>query len=209
MVDYNWKKKKRAQKVHVFIWLVMHRSLNTSDKLQRESPSICCLCLKEGVSLDHILPYCPFSHSTRFSFFQVLNLAECFPWKIDGWLMESLGGKSCQRKAKILWNCAVRAILWMMWKERIHGTFENWPSLVDSFWRNVQHSSILLGGVQTRRNSFVIIAYSWLQMIGRLWYCSLLRFRRGSLPPHPIQRVFSILCLQSRNIPEGKSKFCA
>lgn len=40
MVNYNWKRKV-PKKVKLFIWLVMHKSLDASDKLPRVFIAVC------------------------------------------------------------------------------------------------------------------------------------------------------------------------
>lgn len=124
------------------------RAINSHDRLQRKcpnwvlSPSVCVLCFEKEESIDHIFIHCPFALKGWSFLLQIFGFTRCMPSRIDDWLLEALQGWHLKGKAKILWNCAARALLWNIWLERNYGIFEDKSSSFDTFCNSVQlHSS--------------------------------------------------------------------
>lgn len=57
--------------------------------------------------------------------FKEFGIPTCLPKKGDGWILESLAGLRFKGKAKVLWRCAVKAVLRTTWKERNQRGFED------------------------------------------------------------------------------------
>lgn len=53
------------------------------------------------------------------------GLAGCLPSRVDDWLVKYLKDFSFKKRAEILWHCAVRALVWLLWKERNQRAFED------------------------------------------------------------------------------------
>ena len=62
--NFVWKSKARS-KVKAFVWLVVHKKVNTNDMLHVRrpykslSPHWCILCKESGESIDHLFLHCP------------------------------------------------------------------------------------------------------------------------------------------------------
>ena len=60
-VDKKWKRLWNRQhwpKIKLFLWLLTHRKTLTWDNLQRkgfQGPSVCCLCMRDNESINHLL----------------------------------------------------------------------------------------------------------------------------------------------------------
>ena len=66
-------------KVKSFVWLVVHKKVNTNDMLQVRrpykalSPDICILCMKLGESADHLFLHCSLTIGLWHRLFQLLR----------------------------------------------------------------------------------------------------------------------------------------
>ena len=69
----------------------------------------------------------------------LLGILFCLPKKVDDWLLEGLDAWNLRGKAKVVGNCAFRALLWHLWKERNARTFQDKSLHYDIFCNFVQN----------------------------------------------------------------------
>lgn len=135
---------KVPKKVKFFLWCLFYRSLNTSDRLQWRFPHWAlplqfvgwALLCKIGESYFHSLSFC--RQSVVFCTIGIGSFSSS-PSKNRWFVLECFGGVHLRGKSFVLCNYAVRALLWLICKERNSRHFEDKKSLGDSFGLNVQH----------------------------------------------------------------------
>lgn len=71
------------------------------------SPSVCCLSRKA------LFPHCSFAG--KVGAFVQMSLGWCFA--SDSFLQESFRGTLWKMRGGVFWNCAAKALLWMVWRE--------------------------------------------------------------------------------------------
>lgn len=88
MIKSIWKED-IPKKVKVFLWSLTHRSLNSHDRLQKRcpkwmiSPFVCCLCLGNAESFDHLFIHCSFTMKGWHFLFELFGLYGCLPRHIE------------------------------------------------------------------------------------------------------------------------------
>lgn len=126
-------------KVKVFGWLVLHKSLNTQDRLQRRfpfmciSPHCCPFCIKKGKGVEHLLFKCAFARDVWWKWNiwsrgQVRNPTSIPRLKLA---LERLCGKS--RKVHVS-AIGVLAVIWILWQERNNCIFDDKHKDLELVW---------------------------------------------------------------------------
>lgn len=122
---------KIPKKVKFFLWSLCYRSLNTSDTIQRKipnwslSPSICRICYGSAKSLDHLSSSARLQGTGGFISYRFLTFRLVSQIVLIVGFLEGYGLEVKKKKAKVLWNCVFRAIMWLIWKERNNRLFED------------------------------------------------------------------------------------
>lgn len=79
------------------------------------APLGCSLCLKQMESLYHIFLHNPYASNGWIWLLGEFGLSYCLLNRNDNWLVECLTGSCFKNRANILWQCAVRAFVLLLW----------------------------------------------------------------------------------------------
>lgn len=88
MIGYLWKTL-LPKKCKFFIWSLIHKGINTTDKYQSRHPSLnlnpnwCILCRSQSESMDHLFSSSNFSKAIRFRFYNYIDSTTLHPINID------------------------------------------------------------------------------------------------------------------------------
>jgi hypothetical protein len=126
-------------RVAFFGWTIALDKILAHDNLRKRSTVImewCCMCKKNGESVDHLLLHCEVATQLWnyvFSLFGVewvipqsfLNLLACW---------NRVGGRDI---SKVIWRMVPLCIIWCIWQERNARTFEDKKCSVDGMRKNM------------------------------------------------------------------------
>ena len=113
--NFVWKSK-ALSKVKAFVWLVVHKKVNTNDMLQVRrpykslSPHWCILCKESGKSIDHP-KHCPIMLGLWHKLFSVASLDWVPPRSIGDMMIILFRGLGNSIRGKMLWHVACFTVL--------------------------------------------------------------------------------------------------
>lgn len=106
LVRYIWRTK--ILKKVKFLWLLAYRSLNTHEKLKKNSSTLhsilrcAAFCFNDKETLDDLFLHRAFAMKAWNMLFRIFNLEFCLLSKVDSWVLEGLNGKGFSPKGNIL-----------------------------------------------------------------------------------------------------------
>ena len=132
---FPWKgvwKTKILKLVAFFLWTAAHDRILTLDNLRlrgRILASWCCMCCCDGESIDHLLLHYFVTHSLWTFMLQAFGIHWVMPGSVTGLLSgwyQWLGKHNSN-----IWNLIPGCIMWTVWLERNHRSFENMEKALD------------------------------------------------------------------------------
>lgn len=118
------------KKCKFFIWSILHKGLNTHDKMQRRYPSLhinpsWCILGKNHVETgEHLFITCNHSQFFWAHFFGYLKSNSTSPQNVDEAINLLIIQKNASKQSILLCNL-IGATLWSIWLERNNRTFQN------------------------------------------------------------------------------------
>lgn len=137
--------------------------------------SVPCACVVRNLQTIFFL-ICPFAR-WGWKLLALFDVHICLPNKVDGWLLESLGGWSLKDKVGILWKLASKALLWNLQLERNIRLFEDRSTSFEFF------------GIMY---SLLVMPYLPLSMILLDWQAIYKQFFVWGIPPPPALKLLSL-----------------
>lgn len=98
----------------------------------------------------------------------MLDFSFYFSRNIDDFITEGFGGNALKGKVFILWNCAARAVLWLLWRERNSRIFEDKRTLIDSLFVNIKNTASWWASIHKKvfcNHSLSLIMQDWKVVI--------------------------------------------
>ena len=112
-------------KVKSFVWLMVHKKVNTNGLLQLRipykalSPDICKLCMKHGESTDHLFLHCSLTMGLWHRLFQLAKMDWVPPRSIFDMLSINYNGFGLSKRGIVLWQTVCIALIWVVWRESV------------------------------------------------------------------------------------------
>ena len=130
-------------KIKSFIWLVVHKKVNTNDLLQLRrpyktlNPDICKLCMKQGESADHLFLYCSLTMRLWHKLFQLAKMNWVPSRSISDVMFINYKGFGISKRGIVLWQNACIALIWVVWWKRNVRIFEDKVRNSENFWDSI------------------------------------------------------------------------
>lgn len=130
------------KKCKFFIWSILHKGLNTHDKMQKRYPSLninpswCILCKNNEETGEHLFITCHCSQFLWATFFGYLKHNRSSPQNMDEVINLLIPQKSATKPSILLSNL-VGATLWSIWLERNNRTFHNKSKSLAHLWEDI------------------------------------------------------------------------
>ncbi|KAJ9698203.1 hypothetical protein PVL29_007338 [Vitis rotundifolia] len=127
-------------KVKSFVWLVVHKKVNTNDMLQLRrpykalSPDICMMCMKHGETVDHLFLHWSLTMGLWHKLFQLTKTDWVLPRSIFDMLSINFNGFGTSKRGIVLWQTACIALIWVVWWERNARIFYDKERNSENFW---------------------------------------------------------------------------
>ena len=113
-------------KVSFFMWTAALGCLLTMDNLQKSEVvvlDLCCMCKKDGESIDHLFLHCHVAWELWNMVFSLFGVHWVMPCHVVD-LLASWSYKCSRRKSLVIWSMIPHCIMWGVWRERNARTFE-------------------------------------------------------------------------------------
>ena len=130
-------------KVKFFVWLVVHKKVNTNDLLQLKrpykalNPDICKLCMKKAESTGHLFLHCSLTMGLWHKLFQLAKTDWVSPRSIFDMLSINYNGFGLFKRGIVLWQVASIALIWVVWRERNARIFEDKTRNSEYLWGSI------------------------------------------------------------------------
>ena len=98
----------------------------------------CCMCRSNGELVDHLLFYCDVVHALWVDIFYISGIHWVMPSSIVTLFIywRNWFGKH----GSDIWNMALGCLMWIVWKERNHCSFEDTEISLDQLKSGCQHT---------------------------------------------------------------------
>jgi hypothetical protein len=118
---------KVPKRVAFFGWNAALGKILTHDNLRKRNIVVvewCCLCKKNGESVDHLLLHCEVATYLWHSVFTLFGMEWVMPEKVIDLFAcwNQVGGRDLSRD---IWRMAPLCVIWCIWRERNARTFED------------------------------------------------------------------------------------
>jgi hypothetical protein len=117
---------KAPRRACFFVWTAAWNKILTCDNLRKRGynlPSWCCMCCCNGESVDHLLLHCPIAGGLWSWIFQTFGVHWVLPGTVTALLFSWWNGLG--RHSSDIWNTVPACLMWTIWEERNHRTFED------------------------------------------------------------------------------------
>ena len=115
-----------------FLWTASHGWILTLDNLMLRGCPLttwCCMCCCDGESVHYLLLHCPVTHSLWTFMLQAFGIHWVMPGSVEGLLScwhQWLGKHNLD-----IWNLVPRCLMWIVWLEWNHRSFEDIEKTLD------------------------------------------------------------------------------
>jgi len=128
--SFPWKsiwRVKTLTMVAFFVWSVALGKILTHDKLLKRNVVViewCCMCKKNGESMDHLLLHCEVARDLWSYIFSLFGIEWVMPRMVLE-LLTSWGASVRYGRAKEAWRLTPLCLLWCIWRKRNVRLFED------------------------------------------------------------------------------------
>ena len=101
----------------------------------------CCMCKKDGESVNHLLLHCKVAHALWCNIFSQLGLS----WVMFSCILDlcACWCSSVRTRSAVVWKIVHICIFWMIWKERINRCFEDLEGSMEEILASLLYSLYL------------------------------------------------------------------
>jgi hypothetical protein len=139
---FPWKsiwRSKVPSRVAFFGWNAVLGRILTHDNMRKRSIVIvewCCMCKKNGESVDHLLIHCEVATRIWHYMFTLFGIEWVMPQKVLDLFAcwNHVGGRDL---AKAIWRMVPLCVIWCIWRERNARLFEDKECSVDEVRKNM------------------------------------------------------------------------
>jgi hypothetical protein len=126
---FPWKciwRTKAPRRACFFVWTAAWQKILTCENLRKRGYSItswCCMCCCNGETVEHLLLHCHVAGALWNWIFEAFGIF----WVMSGTVAELLHSwwNGLGRHSSDIWNLIPACLMWTIWKERNHRTFED------------------------------------------------------------------------------------
>jgi hypothetical protein len=128
--SFSWKNiwhVKALTRVAFFVWSAALGKILTHDNLRKRNVVViewCCMCKKNGESMDRLLLHCEVAHDLWSYIFSLFGIEWVMPRTVLE-LLTSWDALVGDGRAKEAWRLAPLCLLWCIWRERNARLFED------------------------------------------------------------------------------------
>jgi hypothetical protein len=118
---------KAPTRVAFFVWSAAFGKILTHDNLHKKNVVViewCCMCKKNGESIDHLLLHCEVAHDLWSYVLALFGIEWVMPQTVLE-LLTSWGASVGYGHDKEAWRLAPLCLLWCIWRERNAWLFED------------------------------------------------------------------------------------
>jgi len=145
---FSWKSVWRSQappRAAFFTWSAALGKILTLDNLRKRHIIIvdrCCLCKRDGESVDHILLHCDVASALWNNIFSRFGISWVMPKSVLD--LVACWWKSGRSRSATTWKMVPICLFWCIWRERNLRCFENLESSLEEVLRVVSPYAISL-----------------------------------------------------------------
>ena len=128
--SFPWKtvwKSKVPSRVAFFVWTAALGNILTIDNLRKWQILIldwCCMCKRNGESVDHLLIHCPIAFDLWSMVFTLFGIHWVMPKTVVD-LLACWQGKLGRHRNSAIWTAVPHCLMWCIWRERNNRHFED------------------------------------------------------------------------------------
>jgi hypothetical protein len=141
-VSFPWKgiwRVKALKRMAYFVWTAALGKILTHDNLRRRHIVVvewCCMCKKNGESIDHLLLHCDVARVVWCSFYRLFGVEWVMPRSVLD-LLSGWGTLLSRGPATRLWKQVPSCVMWGLWREHNVRLFEDVELPIVDLCRNV------------------------------------------------------------------------
>jgi hypothetical protein len=145
--SFPWKSMWRTQapsRAAFFAWFASLGKILTVDNLKKRHIVIvdrCCLCKRNGESVDHLLLHCDVASAMWNNIFTRFGMSWIMPRRVID--LFACWWKSGRPRSAAIWKMVPICILWCIWNERNHRCFEHLESSMEDILALFLHTLYL------------------------------------------------------------------
>ena len=109
------------------MWIATLGNILTIDNLRKQQILIldwCCMCKRNGESVDHLLICCTIAFDLWYMVFTLFGIHWVMP-KIVGELLACWQGKFGRHQNSTIWMAVQHCLMWCIWRERNNRHFKD------------------------------------------------------------------------------------
>lgn len=128
--------------VKFFVWTLIHKGINTNDKIQSRYPSFylnpswCILCKSHNESMDHLFATCVFSKSLWHHFYSYIDPLATSPANVEDLLAKFLNINTISQRNILLSNLCGATLL-CIWLDRNNRIFHGGDKSQAKLWEDI------------------------------------------------------------------------
>jgi hypothetical protein len=114
-------------RVSFFVWTAALGKILTVDNLRKRGVLVvgwCCMCKRNGESVDHLLLHCDVARELWSAIFSLFGVTWVMPETVLDMLV-CWRGQMGNRSVLPVWRIAPLCVLWIVWRERNARCFED------------------------------------------------------------------------------------
>ena len=125
------------------MWTAASGNILTIDNLRKRQILIldwCCMCKRNGESVDHLLIHCPIAFDLWSMVFTLFGIHWVMPKTVVD-LLACWQGKLGRHRNSAIWMTVPHCFIWCIWRERNNRNFEDLERSVADlklFWIGLQ-----------------------------------------------------------------------
>ena len=129
-VGFPWKaiwKPKAPSRVAFFLWTTSLGKILTVDNLRKRNiilVSWCCMCKKDGETIDHLFLHCSLAYDLWSFVFSLFGVHWVMPRKVLD-LLSCWQGSFRREQNSEIWAVIPHCLMWCLWRERNSRIFED------------------------------------------------------------------------------------
>ena len=128
--SFPWKivwKSKVPSRVALFVWTATLENILTIDNIRKRQILIldwCCMCKRNGKSVDHLLIHCSIAFDLWSMVFTLIGIHWVMPKTVVE-LLACWQGKFGRHRNSAIWMAVPHCLMWCIWQERNNRHFED------------------------------------------------------------------------------------
>jgi hypothetical protein len=127
-------------RVAFFAWLVTLGKILTLDNLRKKHIILvdrCCMCKRNGESVDHLLLHCDVAYALWSTLFTCVSMSWVMPRRVID--LFACWWTSGRPRSATIWKMVATCLFWCVWKERNNMCFEDFDRSLEDILTSFFH----------------------------------------------------------------------